>query len=220
MDKRVLTNKDAERIYAAIRELEKKLNEFKPEIDDSEIRGGYYIPTVDADGDLSWSPSKEGMPAVATVNINGPRGLAGVSATHRWNGTELTISSASGTSTRDLEGPKGDPGITPNLRIGTVTTLPADEDATATITGTKENPILNLGIPKGQNGTGGNGSGVDGVGIDSVEQTTVSIENGGTNIITVTKTDGTSSNFEVRNGSKGDTGNNNYIPSLRQRRSC
>lgn len=107
MDKRVLTNKDAERIYAAIRELEKKLNEFKPEIDDSEIRGGYYIPVVDADGDLSWTPSKEGMPAVPTVNIKGPRGLAGVSVTHRWTGTELTISSASGTSTRDLEGPAG-----------------------------------------------------------------------------------------------------------------
>ena len=49
-----------------------------------------------------------------------------------------------------------------------------------------------------------NGQGV--VGIQSVVQTTTSTEDGGTNVITVTKTDGTSSTFTVRNGSKGSTG--------------
>lgn len=49
-------------------------------------------------------------------------------------------------------------------------------------------------------------AGADGVGIQSVEQTTTSTEDGGTNVITVTKTDGTSSTFSVRNGSKGSTG--------------
>ena len=49
-----------------------------------------------------------------------------------------------------------------------------------------------------------NGQGV--VGIQSVEQTATSTEDGGANIITVTKTDGTSSTFTVRNGSKGSTG--------------
>ena len=48
-------------------------------------------------------------------------------------------------------------------------------------------------------------SGKDGVGIQSVEQTTTSTEDGGANIVTVTKTDGTTSTFEVRNGSKGST---------------
>lgn len=43
-------------------------------------------------------------------------------------------------------------GITPNLTIGTVETLEAGSDATATITGDKENPVLNLGIPKGLDG--------------------------------------------------------------------
>ncbi len=43
-------------------------------------------------------------------------------------------------------------GVTPNLTIGNVTTLSSDEEATATITGTKENPVLNLGIPKGKDG--------------------------------------------------------------------
>lgn len=45
--------------------------------------------------------------------------------------------------------------------------------------------------------------GADGVGIQSVEQTTTSTEDGGTNVITVTKTDGTSSTFSVKNGSRG-----------------
>ncbi len=49
-------------------------------------------------------------------------------------------------------------------------------------------------------------NGADGIGIQSVEQTSTSTEDGGSNIITVTKTDGTSSTFTVKNGSKGSTG--------------
>ena len=49
-------------------------------------------------------------------------------------------------------------------------------------------------------------NGADGIGIQSVEQTATSTEDGGANIITVTKTDGTSSTFTVKNGSKGSTG--------------
>jgi hypothetical protein len=43
----------------------------------------------------------------------------------------------------------------PTLSIGTVTTLPAGSRATASITGTAPNFVLNLGIPAGQNGTNG-----------------------------------------------------------------
>ena len=50
------------------------------------------------------------------------------------------------------------------------------------------------------------GSGGDGVGIESVEQTVTSTEDGGINVITVRKTDGTSYTFSVRNGSKGSKG--------------
>lgn len=41
---------------------------------------------------------------------NGKNGTNGVSATHSWNGTTLTITSASGTSSADLKGDKGDKG--------------------------------------------------------------------------------------------------------------
>lgn len=46
----------------------------------------------------------------------------------------------------------GPPGTTPDIQIGTVETLDPGSDATATITGTPEEPRLNLGIPRGQNG--------------------------------------------------------------------
>ena len=57
----------------------------------------------------------------------------------------------------------------------------------------------------GKDGAAG-APGKDGVGIQSVDQTTTSTDDGGTNIITVTKSDGTSSTFQVRNGRKGSTG--------------
>lgn len=41
---------------------------------------------------------------------DGSNGKDGVSATHSWNGTVLTVTSASGTSSADLKGEKGDPG--------------------------------------------------------------------------------------------------------------
>ena len=47
---------------------------------------------------------------------------------------------------------KGETGATPNLTIGTVTTLATGANATATITGIAENPILNLGLPRGEAG--------------------------------------------------------------------
>lgn len=39
--------------------------------------GGYYTPAVSAEGVLSWTASKDGMPAVASVNIKGADGAPG-----------------------------------------------------------------------------------------------------------------------------------------------
>ena len=41
---------------------------------------------------------------------NGTNGTNGVSCTHSWNGTTLTVTSASGSSSANLKGEKGDPG--------------------------------------------------------------------------------------------------------------
>lgn len=44
----------------------------------------------------------------------------------------------------------------PSMTIGEVTTLDSGSNATASITGTSEDPVLNLGIPKGPQGPKGN----------------------------------------------------------------
>jgi hypothetical protein len=56
---------------------------------------------------------------------------------------------------------RGENGAVPDIQIGTVTTLPAGSDATASMGGTAENPLLNLGIPKGADGQGGDSGGTD-----------------------------------------------------------
>lgn len=39
--------------------------------------GGYYTPSVDASGNLTWAASRSGMPGVAVANIRGPKGDTG-----------------------------------------------------------------------------------------------------------------------------------------------
>ena len=72
------------------------------------------------------------------------------------------------------KGEKGDTGTTPNIQIGVVETLPAGSHATASMSGTVENPLLNLGIPQGIPGHGGGGSiSVEDDGAGNVEITVV-----------------------------------------------
>lgn len=52
-------------------------------------------------------------------------------------------------------GAEGPQGAVTTLTIGTVTTLPQGSSATATITGTPPNQVLNLGIPRGGQGAPG-----------------------------------------------------------------
>lgn len=60
-------------------------------------------------------------------------------------------------------------------------------------------------LPLTAPGSGG-GTGTPGVGIESIEQTTLSVEDNGDNVLTITLTDGTVENFYVQNGSKGSKG--------------
>lgn len=62
-------------------------------------------------------PGKDGYTPVKGIDYfdgqsgkDGEPGKDGVSATHSWNGTTLTITSASGTSSADLKGEQGKPG--------------------------------------------------------------------------------------------------------------
>ena len=69
-------------------------------------------------------------------------------------------------------GPQGSPGITPNIQIGTVTTLSAGSDATASMSGTAENPVLDLGIPKGEAGGSDLSLGLTGAAVGQIAKIT------------------------------------------------
>ena len=98
--------------------------------------GATFYPDVSADGTISWTNDR-GLTNPNPVNIKGEKGdkgdkgdrgeqgiqglkgetgeqgekgTDGTSATHRWSGTTLYITSASGTSSANLKGEKGDPG--------------------------------------------------------------------------------------------------------------
>lgn len=63
--------------------------------------GGYYQPSVDDEGNLSWTASKEGMPAVDSVNIKGPKGDTGPQGEPGQDGAQ---------GPQGEQGPKGDTG--------------------------------------------------------------------------------------------------------------
>lgn len=85
-------------------------------------------PTIGDNGNWFLGATDTGKPSRGATGDTGPQGPAG----------------------KD-----GAAGTTPNIQIGTVTTLPAGSQATASMSGTAEKPLLNLGIPKGADGAGG-----------------------------------------------------------------
>ena len=89
----------------------------------------------------------------ATVWINPEGVVSPIEAKVEQIGNEakITVTDYNGSTSAVV---KSKDGVTPNLTIGTVETLPSGSDATASITGTVENPVLNLGIPKGADGNG------------------------------------------------------------------
>lgn len=75
--------------------------------------GGYYIPSVDAAGNLTFTASKEGMPEVAGGKIMGPPG-ASVTVTNVTESTddggENVVSLSDGTRITVRNGRQGTPG--------------------------------------------------------------------------------------------------------------
>lgn len=81
------------------------------------ITGGNRVTITDANGTktmnvMDGTDGKDGSDGRDGTNgKDGANGKDGVSATHSWNGTTLTITSASGTSSANLKGDKGEQGI-------------------------------------------------------------------------------------------------------------
>lgn len=88
----------------------------------------------------------------------GPKGDTGATGATGPQGEQGPKGDTGATGPQGVQGetgPQGPIGPTPDLTIGTVSTLPAGSDATATITGTPEEPVLNLGLPQGAKGEAG-----------------------------------------------------------------
>lgn len=103
-----------------------------------------WRPSVSDVGDISWTRDSSAIPP-ETANIKGPQGKTGPQGPKGDTGEQ------------GPQGPKGDTGATPNIQIGDVQTLEPGQQATASMSGTPENPLLNLGIPKGADEDPGSG---------------------------------------------------------------
>ncbi len=103
--------------------------------------GGYYTPAVSQPDAstlrLDFTASQSSMAAVPSQTVTLPAGPQGEPGE------------------KGEKGDTGDTGATPQLMVGTVTTLAAGSSATASIVGTAASPVLNLGIPRGADGADG-----------------------------------------------------------------
>lgn len=115
------------------------------------VRGGYtgtYAEFCTALGDLANVLEDFESFSVAVSTLP-----AGSTATASYSNGVLSLGIPKGDKgDKGDTGDQGPIGVTPDFTIGTVQTLAAGSDATASITGTDEDPVLNLGIPKGDPG--------------------------------------------------------------------
>lgn len=89
--------------------------------------GGYYQPTVSESGELTWTASKEGMPAVASSNIMGPQGPKGDTGETGPQGPAGADGATGAQGPQGEQGPEG-----PQGPAGPSYTLP---DATTSVRG-------------------------------------------------------------------------------------
>ena len=139
-----------ETIDAALEEAKEsgEFDGYSPTVTVTDIQGGHRVSITDVNGTttvdvMNGADGKDGedgkdgfSPTVTVTDITG--------------GHRVAITDATGTSSFDVM--NGATGATPNITIGTVTTGAAGSDAAATMTGTPEDPVLNLTIPRGDPG--------------------------------------------------------------------
>ena len=124
-------------------------------------------PTIGKNGNWYLGSTDTGKPSRGAGGTPGAAGASGKDGSPGADGKD-GITPAIGEngnwylgSTDTGKPSRGENGAVPDIQIGTVTTLPAGSDATASMGGTAENPLLNLGIPQGADGQGGSSGGTD-----------------------------------------------------------
>ncbi len=89
---------------------------------------------------------------VGPVGPAGPQGEQGETGPEGPQGEQGEVGPQGPVGETGPAGPAGEDGLTPTLTIGTVTTGEPGTEASASITGTAPNFVLNLTIPQGQPG--------------------------------------------------------------------
>lgn len=115
-------------------------------------------PTIGDNGNWYLGDTDTGNPSRGEPGPQGPQGETGPQGEQGPQGPQGEKGDTGPTGADGQPGADGAPGpigATPNIQIGTVETLPAGSPATASMGGTPKNPLLNLGIPKGQTGDAG-----------------------------------------------------------------
>ncbi len=172
------------------------------------IISGSQTTTSSADGGNNVYTFTDASGNTSTITVkNGSKGSTGASGTNGKNGTSVSISStsvtyqagSSGTSTPTGAWSTTIPNTSAGQYLWTKTVVTYSDGKSTTAYSVSRN---------GTNGTNGsNGSnGTAGIGISKVEQTTASTADGGTNVCTITLTNGNTYTFSFKNGSKGSTG--------------
>ena len=113
------------------------------------------IDELKAGGGGSGTPGKDGV-GIDRIEKTSTQGLVDTYTIYLTDESTYTFTVTNGKDGNP--GAKGDPGptgATPNIQIGTVQTLDPGQQATASMSGTPENPLLNLGIPQGDKGDPG-----------------------------------------------------------------
>ena len=118
-------------------------------------------PYVGDNGNWYIGADDTGKPSRGAKGDKGEKGDKGAQGIQGEQGIQGVQGEKGEPGSPGAKGDKGDPGATPNLTIGSVTTLEAGQNATASMGGTAESPVLNLGIPRGAKGEPGQGGSVD-----------------------------------------------------------
>ena len=169
-----------ETINAALEEAKEsgEFDGYSPTVRTETITGGHRVIVTDAEGEHKFNvmdgtkgDTGTGIASIVlnpdytltinmtdgshytTESIRGETGK-GISSVTLNQDYTLTITYTDGTNTT-TGSIRGATGATPDISIGTVETLPAGSAATASMTGTPEHPVLNLGIPEGEQGVPG-----------------------------------------------------------------
>mgnify|MGYP004532252561 CR=1 FL=1 len=121
-------------------------------------------PTIGENGNWHLGDEDTGKPSRGATGPQGADGhtpvitasKSGKVTTIKADGEAIATVNDGADGTNGTDGAPGKDGVTPDIKIGTVTTLPAGSAATASMGGTAAQPTLNLGIPKGANGDDAN----------------------------------------------------------------